>query len=77
MGLLSEIRVLRIKGTYKGAGNFPLKLTLQRKGDSSIRNRVPWQISSNGKCRKNTQSSYKLVTFKWIAAVSVYMHCTY
>lgn len=52
-------------------------MSLQRKGDSSIRNRVPWQISSNGKGRRSNQRSYKLVTSKRIAVVGVRVYALY
>lgn len=52
-------------------------MSLQRKGDSSIRNQVPWQISSNGKGRRSNQRSYKLVTSKRIAVVGVCVYALY
>lgn len=67
-----ESKVLTSEGD-----NFPLKLTLQKKGDSSIRNQVPWQISSNGKCRRSNQRGYKRVTSKWTAVVGVYACALY
>lgn len=54
-GSLVRSTFLESKVLTSEGDNFPLKLTLQKKGDSSIRNRVPWQISSNRKCRRSNQ----------------------